>query len=72
MPASTCPKCSSHLQEGFVVDRGRHGVRQASWAEGKPEWAFWTGTKTRGRAHYPIVTYRWGRCGFLESYAGAG
>jgi ribosomal protein L37E len=72
MPESTCPKCGSRLQEGYVPDRGRPGIKQASWVEGKPERSFWTGLKLHGRAQYPIATYRCSRCGFLESYAGAG
>lgn len=73
MPESTCPKCGSRFQEGWVRDRTHHQrSEQASWIAGKPERSFWTRLKVHGLVQYPIITYRCSRCGFLESYAGAG
>lgn len=69
MPESTCPKCSGHLKEGFVLDHADKSRAQASWVEGTPERSFWTGLKLGGRTRLPIKTYRCSRCGFLESYA---
>ncbi len=70
MPTPVCPKCAGRLEEGFTLDLVHHNQsRQASWIEGKPVRSFWTGLATRGRARHKILTYRCGRCGFLESYA---
>ena len=67
----TCPKCQGRMAEGFVIDNG-YGTRTvARWYEGAPVRSFWTGLKTRGRTHHDVVTWRCGRCGFLESYAPA-
>lgn len=72
MAVSPCPKCGGRLEEGYVPDRTRHGIKQATWIEGKPERSFWTGLRVHGRVQYPILTYRCSRCGLLESYAAGG
>lgn len=70
MPAPVCPKCSSRFEPGFTLDLGDHnGRHQASWVEGAPERSFWRGLSIKGRARHRIITWRCGRCGFLESYA---
>lgn len=64
-----CPKCGGRMVEGFVLDQS-HGARLvSSWVSGKPEPAFWTGTKIRGREQFKIRSFRCVYCGFLESYA---
>lgn len=70
MNSTTCPECSGPMEEGFIVDRGHYEYTKPShWVEGRAESSFWTGTKTKGKDHYRIVTYRCERCGFLKSYA---
>ncbi len=72
MPTHVCPKCGGRFEQGFTLDQAHNNQsRQAAWIEGKPERSFWTGLATKGRVQHMIVTYRCGRCGFLESYAGA-
>ncbi len=69
MPASTCPKCTGTMNEGFLLDES-YGTRKPSvWVEGQPEHSFWTGLKLRGKAKLTVRTMRCSRCGFLESYA---
>ena len=76
----SCPKCESDMEPGFLVDGlDRASYRQAQWAAGPPEarddtflgmkvfeeWAL----KVEEEHLKPVVTYRCGKCGFLESYA---
>jgi hypothetical protein len=59
------------MAEGFLIDES-YGTRAvAKWYEGPPVKSMWTGLKIRGRTNYPVVTWRCGRCGYLESYAPA-
>jgi hypothetical protein len=69
MPDKICPKCGTTMQEGFVVDNTYGGNLQAQWAEGKPNYSFWTGLKIAKDAKHAISTFRCEGCGFLESYA---
>ena len=40
-----CPKCTSSMEQGFVLDQ-THGARLVShWVAGAPLKSFWTGTK---------------------------
>jgi hypothetical protein len=64
-----CPKCSSSMDEGFVVDHTHGGALQSSWVGGPPRKSFWTGLKLSGTAKYPVTTYRCTHCGYLESFA---
>lgn len=57
------------MEPGYVVDEGYGSRTVAKWVAGEPERSFWTGLKLRGKARLDIVTYRCGRCGYLESYA---
>lgn len=66
---SSCPKCQGRMAEGFVVDQTYGSSALGRWYEGQPVKSIWTGLKTRGRAHHDLVTWRCGRCGYLESYA---
>lgn len=67
--ALNCPKCSSEMEEGFVVDYGYGSVRPSDWVEGEPVKSFWYGTKIADKKQFRVETYRCVRCGFLESYA---
>ena len=64
-----CPKCSSAMAEGFVVDHTHGGASVSAWVEGEPKKSFWTGLKLGGRTPVEITTWRCRRCGYLESYA---
>lgn len=68
--APTCPKCSSPMEAGFILDKiDDSRLKTPEWIEGNPEPAFWTGLKVKGRDRLNIITYRCERCGLLESYA---
>ena len=64
-----CPKCSSSMSEGFIVDHTQSGTAVAGWVEGQPVKSVWTGLKLGGRARFDIAAWRCGRCGFIEYYA---
>jgi hypothetical protein len=67
----TCPKCSGHMESGFMVDRaGGAANLQAKWVEGEPTPRFWFhGVKMQGREPIPVTTFRCDGCGYLESFA---
>ena len=67
----TCPKCSIHLQEGFLLETTRNSRTATQWVEGKPVASFWTGLQLKGRIRLPVMSYRCPRCGWLELYAPA-
>jgi hypothetical protein len=69
--AKECPKCSGSMAEGFVVDTTYGGAGVSTWMEGAPQRSLWTGLKVTGRPRSEIVTWRCGRCGFLEQFAPA-
>ena len=69
MQETQCPKCRSSMELGFIKDQGYGANYTASWVEGAPEQSFWEVTKTRGKKHVQVATYRCTSCGFLESYA---
>lgn len=68
-PSTTCPKCSGHMEDGFVLDQTHGASLQSRWVEGPPITSFWTGLKLKGKECLPVATFRCERCGFLESYA---
>ena len=68
----TCPKCSGHMEAGFILDRGAGAANaQAKWLEGVPTPSFWPGdrVKMQGRRPLPVITFRCDGCGYLESFA---
>jgi hypothetical protein len=66
-----CPKCSSRMSEGFIVDAGDYGSSGVSkWHQGEPRKSIWTGIKVSKADQIEVSTWRCDRCGFLESYAG--
>jgi hypothetical protein len=52
------------MNPGYIVDR-----TVANWVAGEPERSMRTGLKLRGKDKLDVITYRCGRCGYLESYA---
>lgn len=70
MRSKSCPKCNSSMVEGFVVDNSYGSRTVSNWVEGAPKKSFWAGVKLGGQRQLPVQTWRCGRCGFLESYAG--
>ncbi len=65
-----CTKCSGEMKEGFTLEIGAYDSNsQETWVEGKPEYEFWSGLKTKGRERYAITSYRCENCGLLEQYA---
>ncbi len=64
-----CPRCTSGMEPGYMIDQG-HGTRTVpKWVAGLPRKSIWTGLKLRGLDQVEVATYRCRRCGYLESYA---
>lgn len=71
MPDHSCPKCQSGMETGFVFEQRSTDVQtRPEWGKGEPEVSWWAGVKLPSERH-PVLTYRCGRCGYLESYAKA-
>jgi predicted nucleic-acid-binding Zn-ribbon protein len=64
-----CPKCSSQMEQGYVIDNTYGALIVSHWAAGAPRKSFWTGTKRSKEKQIPIGTYRCSSCGYLEAYA---
>ena len=64
-----CSKCSSEMEDGFIVDFGYANVQPSGWVEGEPVKSRWHGIKINDKKQYSITTFRCVRCGYLESYA---
>jgi hypothetical protein len=65
-----CPKCHSHMEEGFMIDQWDRFYRNASsWVEGTPETSYMNGVRLRGKRMIEAKTFRCVACGYLESYA---
>src|SRR4029079_6513472 len=56
MASHSCPKCSSSMDEGFVVDHTHGATMQSAWVEGQPRKSFWTGLKLSGSVKHPVTT----------------
>ena len=69
MSRKTCPKCSSQMIDGYVVDQGYGTNTLPKWREGEPRKNVFGSLKLWGTKPIEITTYRCGRCGYLESYA---
>ena len=67
--SANCPKCSSRMEAGFVLDQTHGGYARAPWVPGQPIPSFWTGLKVKDLQQFPVTTYRCNSCGFLESFA---
>lgn len=64
-----CPKCSSGMAAGFILDQGYGSFGVSKWQDGQPKKSIWTGVKLNKSDQVEVVTWRCERCGFLESYA---
>jgi predicted nucleic-acid-binding Zn-ribbon protein len=65
-----CPKCSTTMEQGFILDRTHGAVLAAEWVAGVPDRSIWTGIRNlRKRPLYQVMTHRCPKCGFVESYA---
>ncbi len=64
-----CPKCSSTMERGFILEVSINEYSPNVWVEGPPESSFWNKTKIAGKQKRPVETHRCVECGFLESYA---
>ena len=68
-PNTSCPKCSSRMEEGFLLDKMQNGSLPEIFVQGQPERSFWNGTKVKGRAQYLVESYRCTKCGYMiKSY----
>jgi predicted nucleic-acid-binding Zn-ribbon protein len=66
---SGCPKCGGAMEEGFVVDEGYGVASVSTWQGGPPKKSFWNGIQRDRQEQRQIMTYRCGKCGYLESFA---
>lgn len=64
-----CPKCSSEMTEGFMLETGLLSDPRPKWVDGRPVVGALGGVKIAERDVRRIETYRCIGCGFLESYA---
>jgi ribosomal protein L37E len=64
-----CSKCSSEMEEGFLLEKSDVLLSSETWVAGKPEKSFLQGLKLKGRALYDVKTFRCIACGYLDSYA---
>ena len=68
MTRRDCPRCQGQMAKGLMIENKDGMACATKWLEGAGEKG-WFGLKLKGRKQLPVVTYRCGRCGFLESYA---
>jgi ribosomal protein L40E/predicted nucleic-acid-binding Zn-ribbon protein len=66
---NACPKCRGSMAEGFIPSYQDQWVDKPRWVEGPPEDSFWRGTRLKGKAQFPVKTFRCIQCGYLEFYA---
>ena len=67
--SKSCPKCGGRMDQGFILEqRDGNAKGVTEWIDGVPEKA-WYGLKLRGHKKLAVVTWRCGRCAYLESYA---
>lgn len=67
--STECPECGGSMYEGFVCDESYSTVKPSEWVEGRPQSSIWTGTRLRGKARYPIASFRCIQCGYVKLYA---
>lgn len=67
--SKSCPKCSSTMEEGFLIDAGDASMPDvADWHRGQPQKRWW-GLKTSKADRIEITSWRCVGCGLLENYA---
>lgn len=67
-----CPKCSSEMTEGFLIDEAFGAVKQTRWVPGPVAVNELASVKDHVRIEgepVGVTTFRCGSCGYLESYA---
>ena len=64
-----CLRCSTEMEEGFVMDAMMGGAMVARWVAGPPDSSWAGGVKFKGKEMRLLKTYRCPKCGYLESYA---
>ena len=65
----TCYKCGHAMERGVIIDRGHlQTSNEPTWSKGAPKVAL-SWFKTSAIHQHAVVTFRCGRCGYLESYA---
>lgn len=64
-----CPKCGHEMERGYIPDYSQGGSKLSTWVKGWPERSFWFGLHIPRERQIPIVTFRCGARGLLESYA---
>jgi hypothetical protein len=62
---TTCLRCESPLEEGFIHDQG-HAPLPSRWVPGPIETGKFGGLKVFRKSHYDIVALRCTVCGHLE------
>ena len=73
-PATICTKCSSKMEEGFIVEYSHASATSVTaWIEGPPEQSDFlgipNGVKLKNKRQIPLRTFRCTSCGYVESYA---
>lgn len=68
-PSTPCPKCAGEMQPGFLLEKSDGYRACTEWISGAPEDKALGGVVVKGRAQYPVRSYRCAACGFLEHYA---
>ena len=65
-----CPKCQSHMSDGYMIDRGHSGIALVPiWYSGEPVRSWWCGVKVGASEKHETRSYRCDRCGYIEHYA---
>ncbi|MES2207256.1 MAG: PF20097 family protein [Pseudomonadota bacterium] len=64
-----CPKCSSQMVQGYVLELNDGRLSATSWISGAPEKSFLYGTNLKNKQNLPIESFRCEECSFLEFYA---
>jgi len=57
------------MEIGFLLDHTCMNRLPTLWVKGPPERSFWTLTRIKGKILRRVETYRFVKCGFLESDA---
>ncbi|MEQ1892744.1 MAG: PF20097 family protein [Planctomycetota bacterium] len=65
-----CPKCSSEMEQGVLVDHAHYGLpTRQTWAAGEMRKGWIGGERMPAGREAKVTTWRCSSCGYLESYA---
>ena len=64
-----CPKCSSEMEVGYLLDRSQASYQPLQWIAGEPEFGLFGSVKYQGKPWAPTESWICKRCGYLEMYA---